>query len=383
MLSRSDLPGRLVHVVAPRRVDASWPDPTDRARAVVATLDVLRPVTTSLVVDLAADRWVEDDSSLLPVDLHPQQRWAEHDLRELPAPTRTGRWPGAVWIDAGDDALWVTARTYATASLGVRVLDAAENTLAEVDDGGTVITAALTAAEADLLRGRRPDVTVTPLDGLTRRRLQRGLDAEDDRRERGRPGWFDSHVAYLAHRRRDRENPWEPAPPEPHPADAFTVDLSVTTEVRRGREPALVVARFGVGGDGRPRTTAHLDRIRAGVFAVHLDAISAGSFPDGGHRVACRVLSPSRRVTGNAASLLVDRTEGDLVDPGARPPLHDGWGMWMPWDGWSVYVERAAEDELTFSAPVEWTGTVRARSAPPDPARADGTATVTLRLSRR
>jgi hypothetical protein len=196
--------------------------------------------------------------------------------------------------------------------------------------------------------------------------------AEDDRRERGRPGWFDSHNAYLAHRRRDRGNPWEPAPPGPHPADAFTVDLSVTTEVHDGREPARVVAHFGIEGDGRPRTTAHLDHIREGVFAVHLAAVTAGSFPDGGHRVACRVLSSSRRVTG-AASLLVDRTEGDLIDPGARPPLSDGWGMWVPWDGWSIYVERAAEDELTFSTPVSWA----------HPTRPDGTATVTLRISRR
>lgn len=373
MLSPSDLPGRTVHVVAPRRVDPSWPDPVDRARAVVATLDVLRPVTASLVIDLAADRWVERDSSLLPIDLHDQQRWAENDLRELPAPTRTGRWPGAVWIDARDDALWTTARTYATASLGVRVLDDAENTLAEFDDGGAVITAALTTSEADLLRGRRPDVAVTALDGSTRRRLQASLTAEDDRRERGRPEWFDRRNAYLAHRRKDRENPWEPDPPGPHPADAFTVDLSVTTEVHDGHAPAQVVAHFGIGSDDRPRTTAHLDRIRAGAFAVHLAAVAAGSFPDGGHRVACRVLSPSRRVTGGAASLLVDRTEGDLTDPDARPPLSDGWGTWVPWDGWSVHVERAAEDELTFSTPVSWA----------HPARPDGTATVTLRISRR
>jgi hypothetical protein len=80
----------------------------------------------------------------------------------------------------------------------------------------------------------------------------------------------------------------------------------------------------------------------------------------------------SRRVTGAAASLLVDRTEGDLIDPDARPPLSDGWVMWMPWDGWSIYVERAGEDELTFSTPVSWA----------HPTRADGNATVTLRISR-
>ncbi|WP_432521027.1 hypothetical protein [Kineococcus sp. SYSU DK006] len=339
----------------------------------MATLDVLRPVTGSLIIDLAADRWFEQGSSLLPIDLHEQQRWAENDLRELPAPTRTGRWPGAVWIDARDDALWTTARTYATASLGVRVLDDAEETLAEFDDGGAVITAALTAHEAAALRSRRPGLAVTPLDGLTRRRLQTSLAAEDERRRRGRPGWFDRHNAYLAHQRRQRQDPWEPAPPAPHPADAFSVDLSVTTEVHEGREPAQVVAGFGIGGGGRPRTTDHLERIREGVFAVHLAAVTAGSFPDGGHRVPCRVLSPSRRVTGAGASLLVDRTEGDLVDPGARPLLSDGWGMWIPWDGWSVYVERAAEDALAFSTPVSWT----------DPTRADGTATLTLRISRR
>lgn len=386
MLSSTGLPGRTVHVVAPRRVNPIWPNPLDRARAVVATLDVLRPVATSLVVDLAADRWSERDDTLLPIALHDQQRWAEDDLRELPAPTRTGRWPGAVWIDAHDEALWSTARTYATASLGVRVLDDVEDTLAEVDDGGAVITAALTGTEADLLRDQHPDLTVAPLDDPTRRRLLRELAAEDDRRERGRPEWFDGHNAYLADQRRQREDPWEPAPPGPHPADAFTVDLSVTNEVHAGRPPAWVVAHFGVGSDGRPRTSAHLDRTRAGVFAVHLAAVSAGSFPDGGHRVDCRVLSGSRRLTGAAASLLVDRTEGDLIDPDARPPLHDGWGMWMPWDGWSVYVERAAEDELTFSTPVNWTGPTRgdaARDPIDDPARADGTATVTLRLSRR
>ncbi len=154
MLSVTDLPGRTVHVVAPRHVDPRWPDPVDRARAVVATLDVLRPVTGSLVLDVASDRWNERDGTLLPIDLHDQQRWAEQDLRELPAPTRTGRWPGAVWVDARDDELWMTARTYATASLGTRVLDDDERPLAEFDDGGTVITAALTSA--DVLTLRRP-----------------------------------------------------------------------------------------------------------------------------------------------------------------------------------------------------------------------------------
>lgn len=243
----------------------------------------------------------------------------------------------------------------------------------EFDDGGAVITAALTPTEVDQLRGVRPHLLVTPLDGSTRHRLQRSVAAEDDRRQRGRPGWYDSHNTYLAHQRRDRENQWEPAPPDPHPADAFTVDLCVTTEVHEGHAAARVVASFGVGGDGRPRTFAHLNRIREGVFAVQLAAVTAGSFPDGGHRVDCRVLSPSRRVTGKAASLLVDRPEGDLVDPGARPPLSDGWGMWIPWDGWSVYVQRAAEDELKFSTPVSWTSST-------DP---DGTATVTLRIKRR
>ena len=31
MLTRTDLPGRTVHVVAPRHVDPTWPDPIDRA----------------------------------------------------------------------------------------------------------------------------------------------------------------------------------------------------------------------------------------------------------------------------------------------------------------------------------------------------------------
>ncbi|WP_328293780.1 hypothetical protein OG218_13745 [Kineococcus sp. NBC_00420] len=69
MLSHSDLPGRTIHVIAPRQVNPSWPDPIDRARAVVATLDVLRPVTASLVIDLAADRWVEHGSSLSPIEV--------------------------------------------------------------------------------------------------------------------------------------------------------------------------------------------------------------------------------------------------------------------------------------------------------------------------
>ncbi|GAB3458345.1 hypothetical protein AB1207_20810 [Kineococcus endophyticus] len=373
MLSSTDLPGRTVHVVALRRVDPRWPDPVDRARAVVTTLDVLRPVTGSLVLDMASDRWSERDGTLLPIDLHDQQRWAEQDLRELPAPTRTGRWPGAVWVDARDDELWAAARTYATASLGTRVLDDDERPLAEFDDGGTVITAALTAAEVLTLRRTRPELLVAPADQRRRQELRAVLAAEGNRRDRGRPGWFDDLDAYLAHRRRDRLNRWEPAPPEPHAADAFTVDLTVATQVHDGREPARVVGHLGSGRTARPRTTDHLERIREGVFAIDLSAIAAGAFPDGGHRVECRVLSPSRRVTGRAASLLVDRTEGDLVDPGGRPPLRDGWGMFVPWDGWSVYVERAAEEELTFSTPVSWAGE----------SVADGTVTITLRLTRR
>lgn len=373
MLSVTDLPGRTVHVVAPRHVDPRWPDPVDRARAIVATLDVLRPVTGSLVLDVASDRWNEQDGTLLPIDLHDQQRWAEQDLRELPAPTRTGRWPGAVWVDARDDELWMTARTYATASLGTRVLDDDERPLAEFDDGGTVITAALTSADVLTLRRTRPELLVTPVDERRRRGLRAVLAAEDDRRQRGRPAWFDDLDAYRGHRRRDRLDPWEPAPPQPHPADAFTVDLTVTTRVHDGREPARVVGHLGGGHTARPRTTDHLERFREGVFAVHLSAIAAGSFPDGGHRAECRVLSPSRRVTGRAASLLVDRTEGDLVDRGARPPLSDGWGMFIPWDGWSVHVERAAEEELSFSTPVSWVGETVA----------DGTVTITLRLTRR
>ncbi len=53
--------------------------------------------------------------------------------------------------------------------------------------------------------------------------------------------------------------------------------------------------------------------------------------------------------------------------------MRDGWGMFVPWDGWSVYVERAAEEELTFSTPVSWAGE----------SVADGTVTITLRLTRR
>lgn len=281
MLSRSELPGRTLHLVRPRRVDPAWPDPMDRARAVVAVLDVLRPVAGSLVIDLVSDRWVERDGSLLPIDLQDEQRWAENDLRELPAPTRTGRWPGAVWIDARDHDLWTTARTYATASLGVRVLDDTGTPLAEFDDGGAVLTAALTAAEANLLRGRRPDVLVTPLDYLARRTLHERMAAEDDRRERGRPEWLDGLNAIAAHRRRERDHPWEPDPPGPHPADDFTVDLSVTTEVHRDRTPARVVADFGVGRDSRPRTAAHLDRIRGGVSGVQPRGRDGGVVPRG------------------------------------------------------------------------------------------------------
>ncbi len=279
MLSSTDLPGRTVHVVAPRRVDPRWPDP--RRSSASGRHDLGRPA--------AGHRQSGVGHGLRPLERTGRHAAAHRPARpaavgragpaQLPAPTRTGRWPGAVWVDARDDELWAAARTYATASLGTRVLDDDERPLAEFDDGGTVITAALTAAEVLTLRRTRPE-----LPGRTRGPASTSGTPSGPGRGGEPQGPGSTGLGSTT------STPTRRRPAQPVGAGASGTPcgrcvhrrLTVATQVHDGREPARVVGHLGSGRTARPRTTDHLERIREGVFAIDLSAIAAGAFPDGG-----------------------------------------------------------------------------------------------------
>ena len=95
--------------------------------------------------------------------------------------------------------------------------------------------------------------------------------------------------------------------------------------------------------------------------------------------LGCRVLSASRRLVGERASLVADVPGGQLLAGTGRPPLSGGWGSWAPWDGWSVWVERAGEETFVFETSVRWSAGEGAGGK----LEADGTAEVTLHLHRR
>ncbi|GAB3598233.1 hypothetical protein GCM10027586_00080 [Kineococcus gypseus] len=395
MLTSSPSPERVLYAVEVGERD--W---LGAARVCVAVLEVLRPSAGALVLDVHTDRWSEQPAgahgpaAVLPFSLLEQQDWAEQELRELDAAGhlahRTGRWPGAVVVDPGVEEHWRLARTLATAALGVQVRDRGDRLLAELQDAGTVVTAALTGEEVEQLRRRVPRAAVRALSQDVRDRLQRALDAQARLRERGRAQQRAERAkqewAEQAGRRSPRPRIEVEAAPA-HPADDYAVSAEVRTQVLPGRPPARVVLRLSTGRFERPREHDELAHVHEGVFAVSLYAISSGVFPDGEQLLACRVLSASRWLIGERATLVADVPGGELLVGTGRPPLSDGWGLWMPWDGWSVWVERAGEETFAFETPVSWStgsGVVSAAgSAVGGGQEPDGIARVTLRLHRR
>lgn len=411
MLLTSQFADRAVHAVTAGDL-SSGDDWLDRPRAVVATLDTVRPAAASMVIDLHSDRWVAipDDGwggngPRVPsrYDLAEQQSWAEEDLRALQLPRRAGRWPDAVVLDVSDQTQWDLARTYATASLGVLVYDHHERLLATIEDAGAVITAALTPQEVTQLRqalhlassdstSAKSVATVLALDEPTRQQLSGLLEQQATLREEGRPGWLAEKERYDSFQARSaREDPFTsfgvPTGDRPpaHPADDYTVEVAVTTHPLPARPPATITVQLRSARLGPLRTHDHRVRIHGGVFAISLYALSPGLWPEGQELLPCHVHATSTRVTGTHAVVVADVPSKPLPGTG-RPPLHDGWGMWMPWPGWSIWIEQAGEDTLVLTAPVSWTfdpaltGQPQAQDNDPAP---DAIAEVTLIFRRR
>ncbi|NAZ80959.1 hypothetical protein GTR02_03910 [Kineococcus sp. R8] len=411
MLLTSQFADREVHVVVASDL-SSGDDWLDRPRAVVATLDTVRPAAASMVIDLHSDRWVAipDDGwggsgPRVPsrYDLAEQQSWAEEDLRALQLLRRTGRWPDAVVVDVSDETQWNLARTYATASLGVHVYDHYDRLLATIEDAGAVITAALTPQDVIRLRralhpassdatSAKPVATVRVLDEPTRQRSNGLLEQQATLRDEGRPRWLAEQERYDSFQARSaREDSFTSFGvvagdrPPAHPADDYTVDVLVTTHPLPARPPASISVQLRTARLGPLRTHDHQERIYGGVFAISLHALSPGLWPEGQELLPCQLHATSTRVTGTHAVVVADVPSRPLPGTG-RPPLHDGWGMWMPWAGWSIWIEQPGEDTLVLTAPVSWTydpavtGQPQAQDTNPKP---DAIAEVTLTFRRR
>lgn len=365
MLVDSAWPDRTVHVVTPAADDHDW---LAVPRLCTAVLDLHRADAGTAVIDLASDRWVaipqdgRGGSGPLEVfryDLVEQQQWAEDDLRALPLPRTGGRWADAVITDVQDEEQWALTLTCSTATLGLRLLDAHGRTLAVLEDAGAVITVALSVDEARRLAAAAPSATIHPLDDATRLRGLSLLAEQAELRERGRPEHVRHLLARDAERRRQRAEDASWRSPHRHPADDYRVEVSVTTRPLPGRPAATARVQLRSARLGPLRLHDSRDRIHDGVFPISLHALSAGVWPDGGEILPCYLHADSQRVTGDHAVLVGDVPGRDLVPGSGRPPLSDGWGMFVPWAGWSMWVENAAEDDVVITTPVSWTRDLR------------------------